>query len=200
MTVGCMIASIRYTATRKDNRKMAMLTVEDLTGKCEAVAFPRAYEQFGALLAPEAMVFITGTVDRRRDRGGIIIENVTPIDLAVERVTAQVLVRIAPPAAGHDLLGRLAERLEHHHGNCPLLLELTPTDRQDVRATVRPDRKWFVRPSRKLLDELTDLLGQKALVLTARPEANGNGSRGSRRTYPRRSPRPDPTFAQEAAC
>ena len=43
-----MIAAVRPTVTkngRSAGKKMAMLTVEDLTGKCDAVVFSETYEQ-----------------------------------------------------------------------------------------------------------------------------------------------------------
>ena len=61
--VGCMIQQIRQTVTKSKGEKMAMLTLEDTTGKCEAVAFPRTYALIAEHLYADHMVFITGSVD-----------------------------------------------------------------------------------------------------------------------------------------
>jgi len=188
VTIGCMITSVRNTFTRKDSRKMAMLSLEDLTGKAEAVVFPKAYEQLGELLTPEAMVFVTGTVDRRRERPSIIVEDVIPIDRAVAELTGHFLVRLPAAGATKEFLQQARNLLGRHGGNCPVLFEVTPVGRADVRATLRPDRRWFVQPSRKLIKEMEALFQQANLVLAAKPNGNGNGgaannSRPGRRRY-----------------
>jgi hypothetical protein len=76
----------------------------------------------------------------------------------------------------------------------PITLELSPSSRPDVKAAIRPDKQWFVKPSRRLLDELIGLLGEENIILIPRqanndapksrytnrpwskPNGNGNGS------------------------
>jgi DNA polymerase III alpha subunit len=184
-----MIASVRYTFTRKDNRKMAMLTLEDLTGKSDAVVFPRTFDQVGELLRGEAMVFVTGTVDWRRERANIIVSDVIPIDKAIPQLTGRMVLRLTAQRAGREFLTQLRGLLEKHHGEIPLLFELTPTGRIDVRATIRADERWGVAPSRELLDELGEHLEQQDIVLVPKGEGNPSSSaRGAYRrsgTYPR---------------
>jgi hypothetical protein len=70
------------------------------------------------------------------------------------------------------MLTRLQEILLKHHGQVPIMLELAPSTRADVKATIRPDKQWFVKPSRRLIDELIGLLGEENLILTPRPTNN----------------------------
>jgi len=192
ITVGCMIVSVRHTFTRAKNEKMAMLTVEDLTGKCDAVVFPRTFEAAGELLAPETMVFITGTVDRRRERPSIIVDQVVPIDEAIERLTGKVLVRLPGPGAAGELIKQLHALLARHRGGCTLLLDLTPAKQLDVRATIRPDAQWFVKPSRSLVDELVELFQEENILLLpgANASRNGVGNGNGRRSYRKAPARP----------
>ncbi len=183
VTIGCTIASVRTTFTRKDSRKMAMLTVEDLSGKCDAVVFPRTFDALGELLKVEEMVFLRGTVDRRRERPNIIVEEIIPIDRAIEQLTGQVTVRLGGTGVAEETLQRTREVLERHRGNCPVLFELAPPGQPDVRTTVRPDTRWFVQPSRKLVDDIEELLGQENLLLTPKPNENSNGRGNGRRAY-----------------
>jgi len=190
VTVGCTIAAIRPTATRKDNRRMAMLTLEDLTGTCEAVVFPDAYETCRPLLRAEALVFVRGRVDRRRERPSIIVDEVIPIDQAVEQLSGSVVVRLHDPRAQGDRLARLQELLRSHNGDCPVVFELPGRERPDVRVQIRADAAWAVRPSRALVEELARLLGQEALVLRPKNGPNGRNAGGRRRAAARR-PRRD---------
>ncbi len=189
LTVGCMIDSVRTTFTKKGNEKMAMLTLEDLTGKCEAVVFPKTYQQCGQLLKEGAIVFILGTVDRRRERPNIIVNQIVPIDDALEQLTAQITLRL--PTSSKELLEGVREVLSRHHGNRPVLLELTPAVRCDVKAVIRADPQWFVAPSRKLIEELEEHLKQEDLLLVPKPNGNGNeraNGKGRRYYRPSRAP------------
>ncbi len=183
VTVGCMIASVRPTSTKKDNRKMAMLTVEDLTGKCDAVVFPRTYETVSELLSPESIVFIRGTVDRRRERPNIIVDEIIPIDRAVVELTSQLTIRLGADGANGDELGKIQQLLEAHRGNCTLKFQLTPHSRPDVQAIVQADSQWFFQPSRELFDELEQLVGQENMILAAKPNEPPKGRFNGRKSF-----------------
>jgi DNA polymerase-3 subunit alpha len=176
-TLGVMIAGVRRTVTRKDQRPMAVLTVEDVSGQCEAVVFPGVYEEYRDLLTEEAMVFLRGTVDRRRERANIVVEEVVPMDAAVERLTGALLLRL-PAGADDALLGRLGEVLRAHGGDRPVRLEVTPQARPDVRAQIRVGPELHVAPSRALVAELAELLDEQNVVL--QPAGGGNGAPGRR--------------------
>ena len=158
INVGCIIASIKPITTRKGD-KMAILTIEDLTGHCEAVLFPRTYQEVLERVVEDNIVFVNGSLDRRNERMQIIVESIVPIDLAIEEFTGQILLRLPPGVPDADFLEKLKGILTAHQGACPLVIELRPTMHNDVLATVRPDAKWSLAPSRALVAELTGLLG-----------------------------------------
>ena len=183
VTIGCMIAEVRPRVTRTGRsagKKMAMLTIEDLTGKCDAVVFSEAYEEFAEWIAPEAIVFLRGSVDRRRERPSVLIDEVVPIDQAVAEMTGGLLCRLPATTELDELLAALKDLLARHQGHCPVFIELTPLSRAEARVTVRPDRRWFVSPDRQLIDDLAALLGEENLVLRPKSQ-NGNGRRFGRR-------------------
>jgi len=172
VNVGCMIAGIRPVMTRKGD-KMAILTLEDLTGKCEAVLFPRTYQEVIEHVAEDKIVFVNGSLDRRNERMQIIVESIVPIDLAIEKFTGQILLRLLPGVGDAAFLEKLKSILTAHRGNCPLFIELRPTMHSDVLATVRPDAKWSLAPSRALVAELTELLdGQEYVKCLPKPLVN----------------------------
>ena len=171
VNVGCMIASIKPITTRKGD-KMAILTLEDLTGKCDAVLFPRTYQEVLEHVIEDNIVFVNGSLDRRNERMQIIVESVVPIDLAIEKFTGQILLRLPPGAGDAEFVEKLKSVLAAHQGNCPLFIELRPVGRSDVLATVRPDAQWSLAPSRALVAELTALLGgQEYLKCLPKPLA-----------------------------
>jgi DNA polymerase-3 subunit alpha len=182
VVVGCMVAQVRpmlAKSGRSAGAKMAMLTLEDLSGKADAVLFANNYASYAPLLEPERIVFVAGTVDRRRERPCILVDHVIPADQALEQLTGLVMLRLPPLAVESAVLPRLHDVLVRHRGDCPILLELRAESRHDVRVTLRPNACWSVKPCRGLVEELTGLLGQENVVLRpARREPNGrNGSR-----------------------
>ncbi|MBN1943470.1 MAG: DNA polymerase III subunit alpha [Phycisphaerae bacterium] len=180
--VGCSIASVRPTFTRKDNRKMAMLTLEDLTGKCDAVVFPDTYETFADRLHADAMVFITGSVDRSRERANLRVDEVRPIDEALEAFTSEVHVEL-PAGATKELTGKIAETLKAHKGPCAVFVKVRPAHRADITAMVRAGAHLNVKPSRELIEALEKLLGdQKYIRLTPKPVAPPETKRWRSRT------------------
>ena len=188
INVGVMIASVRRTQTKKDGKPMAMLTVEDLTGKCDAVVFPRVYEQVVSQLEPEAMVFLHGTIDRSRERANIMVDEVLGIDRAIGELTGAIELRVGPTNHTPELLEALRELLTAHKGACAVRLMVTPAHRPDVKVQVPLGNDWRITPSRDLADKLVELLGdQNALALEPRKIVKKEDPRQRFRKQPART-------------
>jgi len=74
-----MITDIRQVTTRKGDR-MAILQLEDLTGTCEAVVFPKSYARLSEFLLLESRLLVWGSVDKRDDRTQLIVDDCRSID------------------------------------------------------------------------------------------------------------------------
>ena len=142
------------------------------------------------------MVFLAGTVDHRRDRASLIIDEVIPIDRAIEELTGSLRLRLPVGASVEELLKRIHDVLVRHRGHCPVLVDLRPSVRGDVRTTIRLDKQWSVRPTRRLVDELVGLLGQENLLLVPR-RATASDANG--RAFGRPVARPAPAAHQDPA-
>ena len=79
VSVITMLTEMRQVTTRKGDR-MAVLKIEDLTGGCEAVVFPKSYARLSDHLMLEARLLIWASVDRRDDRIQLIIDDCRAID------------------------------------------------------------------------------------------------------------------------
>ena len=165
--LGCMVSSVRKTRTKNGKsagKLMAMLTIEDLTGHCDAVIFSDGYQQHGHLLEEGAIVFLSGSVDRRRETPSIRIDEVIPADEAVEKLTGALLLRLTPADLEQPRLGALHALLGQHRGATTLYIQINPALRTDVQATIKAAQDFWIRPSRKLLDELLELLGDENAI------------------------------------
>ncbi len=71
-----IITAVKTVFTKKDNQKMAILNIEDDTGKYDAVMFPRTYEKYQHLLLDSSAVILKGMVNIRDERRSIIINEI----------------------------------------------------------------------------------------------------------------------------
>ena len=74
-----MVSDMRQVTTRKGDR-MAILQIEDLTGSCEAVVFPKSYERLSDHLMTETRLLIWASVDVRDDHTQLIVNDCRLID------------------------------------------------------------------------------------------------------------------------
>jgi DNA polymerase-3 subunit alpha len=104
-----MVPEIRRVTTRKGDA-MAVLQLEDLSGSCEAVVFPKSYARLADHLLVDARLLVWGSVDRRDDRVQLIVDDCRSIeDLQL------VMVQLAPDqAADITVQHRLRECLQRH--------------------------------------------------------------------------------------
>ncbi len=109
VSVVVMVPELRQVNTRKGDR-MAILQLEDLTGSCEAVVFPKTYARLADHLMVDARLLLWGSVDRRDDRVQLIVDDCRSIeDLQL------VLVELDADQAGDIAIQhRLRECLTRH--------------------------------------------------------------------------------------
>lgn len=74
-----LLTEVKPIVTKKGDR-MAIAQLEDLTGKAEAVVFPKSFERIGAYIAPDHRLMVWGKVDRRDERVQLIIEDAEPVE------------------------------------------------------------------------------------------------------------------------
>ncbi len=74
-----MIPEIKQITTRKGDR-MAIIQLEDLSGSCEAVVFPKIYHRLSEFLLTDTRLLVWATIDKRSDKTQLIIEDCREID------------------------------------------------------------------------------------------------------------------------
>ena len=100
VTIGGIVASSRRILT-KAGSTMLVPTIEDLTGSVEVVVFPKVFEQTAQSWADDAVVLVSGRIDRRDETPQILCEAVWGWDDAV---------RMGPVAFGAERDRLLAAR------------------------------------------------------------------------------------------
>ena len=93
ISIGVVITNTSEITTRR-KKKMAFLSLEDLTGSIEAVCFPSTYEKYKVLLTEDSPLKIYGTVEvteNDEDKiSKIIVNKLLPLDLSKEIPSEQI--------------------------------------------------------------------------------------------------------------
>jgi len=174
VVVGGMITKVTGLTIRngpQKGKRMARLTMEDLTGPFEAVIFPRLYEPSRDLFHKDAIVFLDGVADVGRDLPSIKVNDVVPIAQAEARLADHVIINLDCVGLAEDTLDRLKAVLEQHPGSCPVLLRFLGHDRRAT--TVRAGSGLAVAWSPELAHELEGLVGTEHVLVTGRPGGDG---------------------------
>ncbi len=74
-----MIPEIKQITTRKGDR-MAIVQLEDLTGSCDAIVFPKIYSRLSEFLLTDTRLLVWGTIDKKSDKTQLIIDDCREID------------------------------------------------------------------------------------------------------------------------
>lgn len=83
VTMGGIISNIRRTVTRSTGAPMAFITVEDMYGSVECVAFPAIFERIKSAIANDRIVRIKGKLDMsKQDEMSIILDDVNEFDIS----------------------------------------------------------------------------------------------------------------------
>lgn len=170
-----MVVDLRRITTRQ-SRSMAIVTMEDLTGTMEVVVFPDTFERVKDDLVIDAILEVTGKVDRRNDDVQIIVDAISRElpQFEVNQGSPDRAVSLRLEISGNlwddiSLMQRVDRVLKEHVGTMPVELQL-PRGNRVARLRSRSRRvEW----SDELKQELESVLGNHAVELVT-PEARAN--------------------------
>ena len=170
VTLGGMIARVKKTVVkqgRSAGQPMAIITIEDLDGQVDATIFADTYaglvERDPNLIATESIVFLRGKVDRTREKPGLLVSEVVPVDQSIPRFTTAVALCLDRGRHGEQQLGELKPLLEKHRGKLATYLQVGTGDAN--RVIVRLGKEFQVRASKPLVEDVEQLLGAGSLKI-----------------------------------
>jgi DNA polymerase-3 subunit alpha len=153
------VRSVPIRTGRSVGKKLLIAVIEDFVGSIEAVIFPDQLAEAQTLLRPDAVVFVEGSVDRRREEPNLRVNRIIPISAARRVLTRHLLVRLRTTGTASETLPDLRELCESFRGKCPLLLQVTSPE--GWITTIRPTARGLttVDPCDQLLHKLDTLVG-----------------------------------------
>ncbi len=178
--IGAMINKVKKVITRNGKsagKAMAILTLEDLDGQIDATMFAETFAEVTAkypdAVAVESIVLVRGKVDKKRETPSLLVNEVIPIELAVDRLTTSIGIKLDKLTDAPADLEKVRSTLQGHKGTREVYIKVQAG--QGQRVTLRLDRDLSVKPSKSLVDEL------EATVGAGRVELGGDGMKRRRR-------------------
>ena len=159
MTIAGLITSIQRKVT-KQGASWAIVTLEDLSGAIDVMAFSNTYNQYATMMGEDVIVLVKGRVDRREEVPKFILIEMSLPDLHQERkgplVITLPLARCTPP-----VVERMKEVLRSHPGTTDVHLRLESAT-ENTLLTI--DEGLKVSATASLSADLKALLGPNCLV------------------------------------
>jgi DNA polymerase III subunit alpha len=156
VTVAGLIDEVRKRGPR------VLLTLDDRTGRIEAMLFEETWLKHRDLIAKDALVLVEGQLryDEFSDAWRLSARRISELDKAREQAARRLILRCS-----HLESGGLGERLAAvlgpwRGGPCPVTVEYAGNAASGALTLGTP---WTVRASRELLGELESLLGPQAV-------------------------------------
>ena len=161
--IGGLVSKLKLTQTKRTNEKMAIVTIEDLSGTMDALVFPKTYKEHGQYLVKDAILFFRGQLDRKEEVPKLLVNEITPVSFAHKRFVRSIFVRLATDGTDEPKLKALQDVLAKFPGSIPVYLEFK--DAQNVRSHLLVDRSLYVAPEEALFANLDRMLGEDAVSL-----------------------------------
>lgn len=157
VTICGLITAARQIPTKKDPTKfIKFMTLEDLTGKVELVAFNKTIQEYNDFLQLEQKVIISGKIQHRaEDQTSVLIDNVKPVDNS-NLVTITVKQELK-----YEELCAIKNILAAHHGSDPVLFNVLETNDRILTASM-----FWVAASNDLTSHLRKIFNDEQIDIS----------------------------------
>jgi DNA polymerase-3 subunit alpha len=162
VTLVGVISNIRLKVIHSGPKRgahYALVNIQDLTGSTEGVLFPTSLARNRESLdrAEDKVMFIRGSLDEREDARSLVVQELMPIDEAIDANTDVVVVKLKHDHPDEEIDG-IKGLLQRFRGETPVVLEILSSDKE--RTTVGLAMQYSVKPSNYLALELERLVGR----------------------------------------
>ena len=154
-----LISDVRNLFDRRD-KPMAFFMVEDFSGSVRMVAFSDVFEKHKDMIQNDAMVLVSGTLDRKTesDENNILVSELMPLDEARKRCAKRLAMNLSTSELEEDGVNRIHFLLKKYSGSCPVYFNVAMSERGDV---LMKSKKYRVNPHTDLVQDLRLILGKE---------------------------------------
>jgi DNA polymerase-3 subunit alpha len=123
VTIAGVVSRVRLVNTKKNNSKMAFITLEDDTKSIDCVVFPNLFAENPIFYTEDTALIIRGKVDNRDDKIQIVVDTANLIDtkLTPQDMIHEIFVKNGTPK---DKLEKVSQLLKSHHGDHEIIIAI----------------------------------------------------------------------------
>ncbi len=157
------VVSLRSLQTKRGDR-MAIVTLEDMSGRLELAVFSEAYTNYKDLLYKDQLLVVEGEVSMDEFTGNskVMARRILNIDQARINYGQELMLNISEGKLEPTLLEQLKENLTPFLGSCPVTIKYF---RLDSVVSLGLGSNWRVRPTDVLFENLRKMFGNEAVTM-----------------------------------
>jgi DNA polymerase-3 subunit alpha len=160
-TESCLVAGllVRMRTINTRNGRMAVLTLDDNSGRIEAVVYSDLYQKHRDVLVSDKVLVLEGSLNRDDYTGepSLKVTDIHDLDSARESRARNLLLHLDREQSQNGTVQALAEILSpFRDGRTPVCVEYC---RGDAKVRVPLGNGWRVSPTEELLSRLKQLAG-----------------------------------------
>jgi len=167
-----VINNLKRKSTKNGNL-MAFITLEDLEGTVEIIAFPKVYEKCKEMIKKDEIIITEGHLDVAEGKTKIIAEKISLLKKYVENkrptpkteeknqnLAEELHLEINTGKNESDLLRKLKELFYAYPGKSQVVLHFKDKDKTILHAI---DKKYSVSIDDKFMEEIRGILGDEKI-------------------------------------
>jgi DNA polymerase-3 subunit alpha len=163
ITVAGIVIAMRSMRSRKGER-WGILTLQDMTGVLEVLAFPESFARLETLFKSNAPMLLKGRVNVEEAGTRLAVMDGRGLETIAQRLPNTIRVRLDMSAIDPRILDELKSLFAGKPGSCAVTFDLISSE--GSVATLRADQR--VRPDQDLLREICRLCGENAVQMESR--------------------------------
>ena len=163
ITVGGIVVATRPMRSRKGDR-WCILTLQDMTGVLEVLAFPESFARHEAVFKSNAPLVLKGRVNVEEAGTRLAVMDARRLEDIGQRPPSLMRVRVDMAAMDANILDELKKLFAGKPGSCSIAFDLISSE--GAVATLQADQR--VRADQDLVQAVRKLCGEDAVQLEAR--------------------------------
>jgi DNA polymerase-3 subunit alpha len=163
IVVAGFISDLRLVNTKSNNR-LAIITIEDDTGKIEVTVFTDLYVKVREKLVENTLIVVEGevTIDGFTNNPRVRAVTVLSFTEARNNYALWLVLKISAELLTQDAMQKIAKILMDFPGSCPVYISYK---NNDVGAKLQFGDNWRVSIQDGLLDQLEQVVGEKNVII-----------------------------------
>lgn len=157
----CALVTGVKTKITKNNKMMAFVTAEDLTGQAEILVFPNVYERCKQYLTEDAPIVISGRLSFREDEDPkILCDTISPLEHGMKPAAGGQKLYMKFALGKDFLIDRAKAILAEHSGNVPAYIYV-----EEKNITALAPKSLWCNGGEDAVSALKGLLGEQNVIL-----------------------------------